>query len=155
MKRQKIILFLWPIILIGCLIAGIIIWRDYWLAIPSSDGLAIHLVIDNRTGHELGPFVISDAQSHVKMITGYLEPFSTTSFDLVTSEEIWGENGITMLDTSGRKFIVVGYFEHSIRGRVDIRIECASSNGLSGRWRDFTSVSFSLKWRPWGYPDCR
>jgi hypothetical protein len=66
----------------------------------------------------------------------------------------WGENGITMSDDKGNEYAVVPYFEGGQSGRVNIQVECASPNGLSGKIRNFTSWYFSLEWHSWGTSVC-
>jgi hypothetical protein len=132
---------------------GVMWWKTTWYSIPPSDGIGIHLVIANETTQKIGPFVVGDELSSTSMRIPTVEPHSSTSIDFVTPE-VWGENSIVMSDLHGNRYIVVGYFEHSIRGRVDIVVECANTMGLSGRYRAITSYFRSMEWRPWGIRDC-
>ncbi len=141
------------IIALVFLISGGFLWIRHWLSIPSSDGIALHLVIKNLTSHEIGPFVVSDARNSISLHIAPVKPLSTSVVDFVTPEA-WGENAIVMTDPNGQSYVVVGYFEHSISGRVDIIVECASAEGLSGRHREITSYFFSFDWLHWGIPEC-
>jgi hypothetical protein len=135
------------------LFGGGILWIYRWLSIPLSEGIAIHLVIKNLTNQEIGPFAVSDTLSSTSLFIAAVEPRSTVVVDFV-SPEVWGENEIVMTDPSGQQYTVIGYFEHSIKGRVDIIVVCASSEGLLGRQREITSYFSSLDWLPWGISDC-
>jgi hypothetical protein len=128
-------------------------WAQLWLSISASDGIAIHLVIDNRTAQEIGPFVVADESSGTALPIGLVPPNTAASLDFVTPH-ISGENFITMSDCEGTRYVVIGYFEHSIRGRVDIIVNCAGPLELSGQRREITSYFLSFGWRRWGVLDC-
>jgi hypothetical protein len=117
------------------------------------DMLAIHVVIDNRTDFEIGPFTIVDAQDAPPVPVNAIAPRSVVDLDYEQAES-WGENVVILIDSEGREYDIVPYFENGQKGRVDIRIDCASPAGLAGVKRELISWYFSFKWRSWGFEEC-
>ncbi len=152
-KRHKAIVILSIITLTVFFTAKYILSNEFWLSKTASDGIAIHIVIDNRTNKQIGPFDISDSTTSTTIHIDQVEPLSVVDVDFETPVT-WGENAIIMTDSEGRDYAVVGYFEHNIRGRVDIRVECATSEGLSGAQWSLLSYYFSMQWQPWGTTTC-
>jgi hypothetical protein len=150
-KRNKII------IILCSSIALIIIWfvatflaYETWTA---SEMLAIHVVVDNRTNSEIGPFKLADSQGAEPVHIDIITPLSKCDAYFLKPES-WGENSIVLIDSDNREYGVVPYFENGQNGRVDIRATCASSVGLAGNTRQLTSWYFSFKWRSWGFSEC-
>lgn len=150
-KRNKIITVLCSsIALIIIWFAATFLAYETWTA---SEMLAIHVVIDNRTNLEIGPFKLVDAKDAEPVYIDAIAPLSRRHTYFLKPES-WGENVIILIDSDDRKYGVVSYFENGQKGRVDIRVACASSVGLAGTWRGLTSWQFSFKWRSWGFPEC-
>ena len=132
------------------LIIASVLSKEAWL---SSENIAIHIVIDNRTDQQIGPFVISEHQDSAPLHINQIEAFSVADVYYKKSAS-WGENAIIMTDTGGKNYAVIPYFENDQKGRVDIHVECVTPEGLSGKKRDLTSSYFSFEWNSWGTPVC-
>ncbi|MCB9133929.1 MAG: hypothetical protein H6636_00785 [Anaerolineales bacterium] len=125
--------------------------KETWF---SPEAIAIHIVIDNRTNKQIGPFVISDYRDSEPLQVNLVEPFSKVDVYYIKLKS-GGENEIVMSDSNGKEYPVVPYFEQDQRGRVDIRVECVSPDGLSGKKRVLVSWYFSFVWHSWGTPACK
>jgi len=137
-------------LLIAVIFVAGVLWNDAWL---SPERVAVHIVIDNRTNKHIGPFVISENQDSEPLHIAQIEPLSVVDVYYKKSES-WGESAITMTDSDGKTYAVVPYFENQQKGRVDIRVECATPDGLSGKKRDLVSWYFSFNWYSWGTSAC-
>ena len=116
--------------------------------------ISIHIVIDNSTDEPIGPFVVTQRDDSAPLTIETIRPDSI--FDVhYQTPVLWGENAITMRDKSENHYIVIGYFEGSQTGQVDIRVECITPDGLSGKKRDRVSWYHSYKWEPWGESVCQ
>ena len=153
MSRRRAIIVLGAITLIIIYAVASILSIQDWLYLHTSDGIAVHIIIDNRTQEIIGPFVISDSDSSTALHTDRINPLSVIDvyYEVPVAR---GENSITMTDHYGKQYVVVGYFENNLRGRVDIRVVCANAEGLSGKHRELRSYYFSIQWRPWGMNTC-
>ncbi|MBK8421344.1 hypothetical protein [Candidatus Villigracilis saccharophilus] len=149
-RNKKIILVGVALIATIIFIANVIL-NETWF---SPEAIAIHIVIDNRTNKQIGPFVISEYRDSEPLQINQIEPFSKANVYYLKSKS-GGENEITMTDSNGKEYPVVPYFEQDQRGRVDIRVECASAEGLSGKKREMISWYFSFEWSSWGTRDCK
>jgi len=118
------------------------------------ENIAVHIVINNRTNQVIGPFEISEHLDSIPLHVNQIEPFSVSDVYYIKSES-WGENAIVMTDGNGKKYQVIPYFENNQKGRVDIRIECVTPEGLSGKIRKLTSWYFSFEWNSWGTSTCK
>jgi hypothetical protein len=150
LNRSRLIIAFGIILLMAVIFAAGVLWNEPWL---SSKHVAIHLVIDNRSDKQIGPFVISEDQDSEPLHIKQIEPFSVVDV-YYTKSESWGENAITMTDNNGKNYSVVPYFENQQRGRVDIRVECVTADGLSGKKRDLVYRYFSFEWYSWGASTC-
>ena len=151
MSKRKITIASLGIITISVLwLATIVVADGSWTA---SEMVAIHVVMDNRTSSEIGPFTLADGQGAAPVYFDAIAPLSKGDAYFVKSES-WGENGIVMIDEDGRQYLVVPYFENGQKGRVDIRIDCASPIGFAGVERTLVSWYFSFEWHPWGFDEC-
>jgi hypothetical protein len=150
LNRRRLIIALAIILLIAVVFIGSVLWNETWL---SPEGIAVHIVIDNRTNEPIGPFVVSEDQDSASLQIDQVEPVSAVDVYYKKSES-WGENAITMTDSSGKTYAVVPYFENQQKGRVDIRVECVTPDGLSGKKRDLVSWYFSFEWYSWGTSAC-
>lgn len=150
LNRRRLIIALGILLLIAVMFVGSVLWNETWL---SPEGIAVHIVIDNRTNEYIGPLVISEDQDSAPLHIDQVEPLSVVDVYYKKSES-WGENAITMRDSHGKIYSVVPYFENQQKGRVDIRIECVTPDGLSGKKRDLISWYFSLDWHSWGTSAC-
>lgn len=152
MKRRKVIVVFGVVLLIVVITVSVLA-NERWL-FSISEGNYVHIVIDNRTDQQLGSFVITDHQDSAIVQIDRIDPLSKIEVDYITSET-WGENAIIMEDSIGNQYTIVGYFEHTVRGRVDIQIECVTSDCLFGKRRDFTSYLFpSFEWYSFGTVTC-
>jgi hypothetical protein len=122
------------------------------LAGLSPEGI-VHVVIDNRTHQPIGPFVILEDQDSAPLHISQIDPLSMADIYYKTSGS-WGENAITITDNNGKAYSVIPYFENPQKGRVDIRIECVTSEGLAGKTRKLVSSYFSFEWHSWGVSVC-
>jgi hypothetical protein len=147
-RRRWIIAF--GIILLIAIVVLSVLSNEAWL---SSENIALHIVVDNRTNQPIGPFVISEHQDSTPLHINPIEPLSTADVYYKKSES-WGENAIVMTDSIGQNYAVIPYFENDQKGRVDIRVECIAPEGLSGRIRNLTSWYFSFEWKAWGTSGC-
>lgn len=152
MTNRKIILI---VVVIVCLLSDVVLFailsRDAWL---SPEKIAVHIVIDNRTNQQIGPFEISDSQDVVPLL---ISPIGANAVADVyyKNAEAGGENEIIMTDSRGNEYYVVPYFEQGQKGRVDLRVECVTPDGeLAGKKRDLTSWYFSFEWYAWGASTC-
>ena len=150
LNRRKWTTAFGSILVIAVVFVARVLSSGTWL---SSEHIAIHLVIDNRTDKQIGPFVISEAQDSEPLHINLIGPFSVVDV-YYKKLESWGENVITMTDSHGKDYYVVDYFEHQQRGRVDIRVECITADGLSGKKRDLVYDYFSFDWYSWGTSTC-
>jgi len=150
LHRRRLIIALGIILLMVVIFVASVLWNETWL---SPEGIAVHLVIDNRTNEKIGPFVIVEDQDSAPLHIDQVEPLSVVDVYYKKSES-WGENAITMTDSNGRDYSVIPYFENQQKGRVDIRVECVNSDGLSGKKRDLVSWYFSFEWHSWGMSAC-
>ena len=150
MNRRKLIIDFGIILLIAIIFLASVLWNETWL---SPERVAIHVVIDNRTDKQIGPLVISADQDSAPLRVNQIEPFSIVDIYYKKSES-WGENAIKITDSNGKNYSVVPYFENQQKGRVDIRVECVNSDGLSGKKRDLVSWYFSFEWHSWGTSAC-
>ena len=151
MNRRKLVIALGIVLLTTIIIVVSVLSNEAWL---SSENIAIHIVIDNQTNQQIGPFVISEHLDSEPLHIGQIDPFSVADVYYKKAES-WGENAIVMTDGNGKNYAVVPYFENDQKGRVDIRVECTVPDGLSGKKRDLTSWYFSFEWRSWGTPKCK
>jgi hypothetical protein len=137
------------------LVLGVVVITSVWLnkSRLSPDGISIQIVIENRTNKQIGPFVISEHGGSAPLRIGTIQPSSAVNV-YYQRPMYWGENAITMRDDNDNEYAVVPYFEGSQSGRVDIRVECATPEGLSGKKRDLVSWYFSLEWNSWGTSAC-
>ena len=138
------------VVLIAVIFVAGVLWKEAWL---SPERVAIHIVIDNRTNNHIGPFVIAEDQDSEPLHINQIEPLSVVDVYYKKSES-WGENAITMTDSHGKTYSVIPYFESHQKGRVDIRVECVTADGLSGKKRDLVSWYFSFEWYSWGTSIC-
>lgn len=65
-----------------------------------------------------------------------------------------GEDVITLVDKYGNSYNIVPYFEQGVRGRVDIRVNCVSPDGISGKIRELNNWYYSMEWKDWGEQSC-
>ena len=149
-NRRRSIITLGVILLTAIVFVVSVLWNETWL---SPEDVAVHIVIDNRTNERIGPFVISEDQDSAPLHIDEVEPWSAVDVYYRKSES-WGENAITMTDSNGKIYSVVPYFENQQRGRVDLRIDCVTSEGVSGKKRDLVSWYFSFEWHSWGTSAC-
>lgn len=150
MNRHKVFVSLGVALLIIVIFTFNVLSKESWLF---SDGISIHIVIDNQTNKQIGPFDISDHQGAIPLHIEPIEPMSV--MDVYYTRPItWGENAIAMTDSNGKAYSIVPYFENEQRGRVDIRVECVTPDGLSGRKRDLVSWYFSFEWYSWETSVC-
>ena len=149
-NRRKVIAALGVVLLITIIFTANLLPNETWF---SSEAIAIHIVIDNRTNKQIGPFLISEYRDSAPLQTNQIEPWSKMDVYYVKSKS-GGENAITMTDSNGSVYPVVPYFEQDQKGRVDIRVECVTPDGLSGKTRKLVSWYFSLEWRSWGTATC-
>jgi hypothetical protein len=147
-RRRWIIAF--GIILLIALVVLSVLSNEAWL---SSENIALHIVVDNRTNQPIEPFVISEHQDSAPLHINLIESLSTADVYYKKSES-WGENAIVMTDSNGQNYAVIPYFENKQKGRVDIRVECVAPDGLTRKIRNLTSLYFSLEWNAWGMSDC-
>lgn len=152
MLNRKIILIVVGIV---CLVSDIVLFsilsKDAWL---SPEKIAIHIVIDNRTGQQIGPFEISDVQDTAPLQISPIGAYSVADV-YYKNAEAGGENEIIMTDSRGNQYYIVSYFEQGQKGRVDLRVECVRPDGgLAGKKRDLTSGYFSFEWAEWGASTC-
>jgi hypothetical protein len=150
LNRRKLIIVSSILLLVVVIVFTNILWDETWL---SPEPVAIHVVINNRTDKQIGPFVISDHQNSTPMHIDKIAPSSAADVYYKKSEA-GGENAIKMTDSIGKNYLVVPYFENQQKGRVDIRVECVGSDGLAGKKRDLISWYFSFEWRAWGAAKC-
>ena len=150
LNRKKMIIAFGVIALIIVISLASVLKNETWL---SHNRLAIHIVIDNRTNQRIGPFTISDDQESEQLRIDSIEPFSAKDI-YFEKPETWGENAISMIDSNGNIYPIVPYFETQQKGRVDIRVECITPNGLSGMKRNLLSDYFSFDWNSWGVTVC-
>ena len=148
LNRRRLVTAAGIVLLTAMIVSALL--NDAWLA---SEKIAVHIVIDNRTNQQIGPFVISEHQGLGSLRINQIEPFSVADVYYKKSES-WGENAIVMTDSYGKNYAVIPYFENDQKGRVDIRVECATPDGLSGHKRDLTSWYFSFEWYSWGTSVC-
>ena len=149
-NRRRLIITLGVILLTAIVFVVSVLWNETWL---SPEDVAVHIVIDNRTNERIGPFVISEDQDSAPLHIDEVEPRSAVDVYYRKSESR-GENAITMTDSNDKIYSVVPYFENQQRGRVDVRIDCVTSEGLSGKKRDLVSWYFSFEWHAWGTSAC-
>ena len=150
LNRRRLIIVFGTVLLTAILIFSTLS-NDAWFA---SENIAIHIVIDNRTNQQIGPFVISEHLDSPPLHVNQIEPFSVSDVYYRKSES-WGENAIVMTDGNGKNYEIIPYFENTQKGRVDIRVECVSPDGLSGKIRQLTSWYFSFEWKSWGTSACK
>jgi hypothetical protein len=148
LNRRRLVTAAGIVLLTAMIVSALL--NDAWLA---SEKIAVHIVIDNRTNQQIGPFVISEHQGLASLQINQIEPFSVADVYYKKSES-WGENAIVMTDSYGKNYAVIPYFENHQKGRVDIRVECVTPDGLSGKKRDLTSWYFSFEWYSWGTSVC-
>ena len=148
LNRRRLVTAAGIVLLTAMIVSALL--NDAWLA---SEKIAVHIVIDNRTNQQIGPFVISEHQGLASLQINQIEPFSVADVYYKKSES-WGENAIVMTDSYGKNYAVIPYFENDQKGRVDIRVECVTPDGLSGKKRDLTSWYFSFEWYSWGTSVC-
>ena len=157
-KRHKVILSLTISLMIVSYLAFVVVDLFLWYFIspfvPSTEGIAVHVVIDNRTNKTIGPFVMTDRDDSAPLIINQIEPLSVIEVDF-KREEGFGENSIGITDNNGRRYDVVGYFEQPLSGRVVIRIECVNPDGYSGKKRLLANhILASFHWDSWGIRNC-
>jgi hypothetical protein len=151
LKRRRLVLPLGFILLLTAMaLAGNTLGFDTSL---SSEHVAVHVVIENRTNEQIGPFAISDNHNGEALHINQIESFAMADAYFRRSES-WGESVITMTVKTGKDYLIVPYFENDLKGRVDIRVECVGRNGLSGKKRDLVSGYFSFEWHSWGVSNC-
>jgi hypothetical protein len=149
LNRRKLGTVLGIVLLTAVIIVSVLL-NEAWL---SSENIALHIVVDNRTNQQIGPFVISEHQEFAPVQMNQIAPFSKADVYYKRSVS-WGENAIVMTDSNSQSYAVIPYFENDQKGRVDIRVECVASDGLSGKIRNLTSSYFSLEWNAWGKSVC-
>lgn len=149
LNRHRWVIAFGIILLIAIVVLRVLSYEE-WL---SSENIALHIVVDNRTNQPIGPFVISEYQDSAPLHINPIEPSSTADVYYRKSES-WGENAIAMIDSNGQNYAVIPYFENKQKGRVDIRVECVAPEGLSGKIRNLTSWYFSFEWNAWGTSGC-
>ena len=150
-NRSKKIIIVGIVLIATIIFIANVISKETWF---SPEAIAIHIVIDNRTNKQIGPFVISEYQDSEPLQINQIEPFSKVDVYYIKSKS-GGENEIVMIDNNGKEYLVVPYFEQDQRGRVDIRVECVSPDGLSGKKRELVSWYFSFVLRSWGTSACK
>lgn len=148
--RRKIITAFGIILVLGAVVITSVWLNKSWLP---SEGISIRIVIDNRTNKQIGPFVISEHGGSAPLRIETIQPSSAVNV-YYQRPMYWGENAITMRDDNDNEYAIVPYFEGSQSGRVDIRVECATPDGLSGKIRQLVSWYFSFEWRSWGTSVC-
>jgi len=95
LNRHKVIIAFRIALLITIIFIVRVLWNETWL---SSERVAIHIVIDNRTNQQIGPFAISEYQDSAPLHINQIEPFSVVDVYYKKSES-WGENSIKMTDS--------------------------------------------------------
>jgi hypothetical protein len=150
-RRKLIIAFGITLLLIAAIFEVNALSNQPWLP---SEGISIHIVIDNRTNKQIGPFVISQYRDSEPLQVKQIEPWSVVDVYYITPNH-GGENAITMKDSNGVVYSIIPYFEQGQRGRVDIRVECVGLDGLSGKKRELVTWYFSFEWRSWGASACK
>jgi len=153
LNRCKVIIAISITLLIFAIFMTSVLSKEHWLFAPASKNIAIHIVIDNRTDQPIGPFVIADSHASAPVPINKIESFSLADVDYEISIAS-GENGVIMIDSNGKRYSINSYFENGLKGRVDIRVECATSDGLSGKRRELTSGYSSFQWESWGTVVC-
>jgi hypothetical protein len=148
-KHRKLLIFFGIFLLITFSISSILVK----VVLLSPNEIAIHIVIDNRTNRQIGPFVLIEHQDSKPLQINAIEPFSVV-YAYYKKSESWGENEIMMSDINGTKYNIIPYFENGEKGLVDIRVECATPNALSGKIRFITTSYSSFEWRSWGTSNC-
>jgi len=151
LNRYKWTIFFGIVTVIITALAVNILSHETWLA---PEDISIHIVIDNQTNQPIGPFIVSEYQDTEPLHVNQIEPFSKVDVYYKKTKS-GGENEITMIDGNKKGYIVVPYFEQDQRGRVDIHVECANPDGLSGRIRYLVSWYFSFVWHSWGMSVCK
>ncbi len=151
MLNRRSLIAAFGIVLLTAIIIFSILSNDAWLA---PENIAVHIVINNRTNQTIGPFEISEHLDTHPLRVNQIEPFSVADVYYIKSES-WGENAIVLRDSTGKNYEVIPYFENDQKGRVDIRVECVTPDGLSGKIRQLTSWYFSFEWASWGTFACK
>lgn len=150
-RRYKVAFVFSAVILISTIFIAKFLLVDSWIL---SEDLEIGIFIDNRTSETIGPFTISDSKNPPTILNiDKIESLSKV-YVYYKMSQAWGENAIILIDNTGKKYPVIPYFEHPQRGRVDIRVECVTSEGLYGKKRNLVSSYFSFEWDSWGTPLC-
>jgi hypothetical protein len=149
--HRKLISALGFVLVLCAFMVASVVWLNKG-RVPRNE-ISIRIVIDNRTDKPIGPFVVSQRDDSAPLRIEIIAPDSGVDVYYQTPV-LWGENAITMRDESENYYSIVGYFEGSQTGRVDIRVECTTPNGLSGKKRDMVDWDTSYEWRPWGESAC-
>ena len=154
-------LFLGAILAVGIPFGVNVISNDFWspneVFLPFervwlSEAEVVHFIIENDTGEIIGPLMIDDGKNNPPEYIDQIMPFS--KIDVYYKNSDVGENAIALMDGKGNTYYVIGYFESPQRGRVDIKINCMTAIGISGKVRVLVSSQNSYKWDSFGKSVC-